>query len=153
MADYVGPVAATVVTAKIRGAHAAWVPLGRLLAARVLEAAPSVDVVTWVTTPARRVRERGVDHAEVLADEVAAALEVPSVRLLDVVVGGRRREGYRSVTSLPGTEVLLVDDVLTTGATAWRAAAALRAAGAGRITLAVLARAGTHLLGQARRDH
>jgi predicted amidophosphoribosyltransferase len=53
---------------------------------------------------------------------------------------------------LPGSNVLLVDDVVTTGTTAWRAAAELRAAGAGRIELAVLARAGTHPLGVAAGD-
>jgi predicted amidophosphoribosyltransferase len=152
VADYQGPVSAAVVTAKVRGAHGAWAPLARRLAARVAAERPEVDVVTWVTTPPARIRARGLDHAEVLARGVGRSLERPTVRLLRADEGGPAGDRYTVRTRLPGTEVLLVDDVVTTGATAWRAAAALRAAGAGRVVLAVLARAGTHPLGLATRD-
>jgi predicted amidophosphoribosyltransferase len=144
--DYRGPLAAAVVTGKVGGAHAAWAALGDRLAARVVGVGPPpVDVVTHVATGPDRARRRGVDHAAVLAERVAAALEVPAAALLDVeLVAGR--EHQRAVTDLPGTSVLLVDDVLTTGRTAAGAAGALRAAGAGEVHLAVLARAGDHAL-------
>jgi orotate phosphoribosyltransferase len=95
------------------------------------------------------VRQRGVDHAEVLARAVGRVLDVPVARLLDAVADGPDRDRYRARLTLPGSLVLLVDDVLTTGTTAARAAAALRAAGADRVELAVVARAGTHPLGVA----
>jgi predicted amidophosphoribosyltransferase len=147
--DYRGPVSAAVVTAKLAGARAGWGPLAQALAARVSDRAPEVDVVTWVTTPDRRVRQRGVDHAEVLARAVGRALDVPVARLLDAGTDGPDRDRYRARLALPGSLVLLVDDVLTTGTTAARAADVLHAAGADRVELAVVARAGTHPLGVA----
>ncbi|MEX2548618.1 MAG: phosphoribosyltransferase family protein [Nitriliruptoraceae bacterium] len=150
--DYRGVVAAAVVTAKLAGAHAGWPGLVAPLATRLQAEPPPVDVVTAITTPARRVRARGRDHAVLLAGLLAEALGLPVRPLLEAVAGRDGRDRYRARHALPGTDVLLVDDVLTTGATAWRAAAALRAAGAGAIHLAVLARAGTHPLGVAARD-
>jgi predicted amidophosphoribosyltransferase len=145
--DYRGPVAAAVVTGKVAGARAGWPALAAALAERVQDVGVDADVVTWVTTPAVRVRARGVDHAQVLAVEVARAVGLPCLALLDAATNGAERDRYRARRSLPGTHVLLVDDVVTTGATAWRAASCLRQAGAGRVELAVLARAGTHPLG------
>jgi predicted amidophosphoribosyltransferase len=145
VADYRGPVAAAVVAAKVGGAVAAWTGLAARLAARVGDRPPAVDVVTWVATCPTRARRRGVDHAEVLATEVARTLGLPAVPLLAFERDGHG-ERQRARRSLPATSVLLVDDVLTTGATAVGAAAALVAAGADRIHLAVLARAGDHPL-------
>lgn len=107
----------------------------------------AVDVVTWVTAVPARVRQRGVDHARAIAEVVAQALGAPLLQLLDVGAGPLHREGYHARLRLPGSEVVLVDDVLTTGATAWRAAAALRRAGASEVILVTLARAGGHPLG------
>ncbi|CAN5886598.1 hypothetical protein BH23ACT8_BH23ACT8_00150 [soil metagenome] len=145
VADYRGPVAAAVVAAKVGGAVAAWPALADRLAARVADGPPDVDVVTWVATAPQRARRRGVDHAEVLAAAVAFATGAPCLSLLRVT-RGRDGEGQRARRTLPATSVLLVDDVLTTGRTAVGAAAALRAAGAGAVHLAVLARAGDHPL-------
>jgi predicted amidophosphoribosyltransferase len=144
--DYRGPVAAAIVTAKVAGAHAGWGPLGRLLAARVASDPPPVDAVTWVTTAPGRRRRRGVDHARALAVAVAGALDLPLACTLSARAARDGRDRYRARSTLPGTELLLVDDVLTTGATIARAAAALCEAGAGRPHVAVLARAGPHPL-------
>jgi predicted amidophosphoribosyltransferase len=145
-ADYVGPVAAAVVAAKVGGGTAAWPELARRLAARVAAEPPPVDVVTWVATAPGRARRRGVDHAAVLAGTVADAIGVPALRLLRWRAGPGASESQQAVRSLPGSSVLVVDDVLTTGATASGAASALLAAGAGQVRLAVLARAGDHPL-------
>jgi predicted amidophosphoribosyltransferase len=143
--DYRGPIAAAIVSAKVGGARTAWPVLAVRLAERAAEDPPAVDVVTWVATGRGRARRRGVDHAEVLARAVAGRLGVPAVGLLRAVAG-RDGEVQRAGRDLPGTDVLLVDDVLTTGATAAGAAWALRTAGAGAVHLAVLARAGDHHL-------
>jgi len=145
--DYRGPVRAAILTAKLAGARRGWEPLARPLAARLEGMRLAVDAVTWVTSVPARVRQRGIDHARTIADVVARALDTPLVRLLDVGEGPLHEELYRATLQLPGSDVVLVDDVLTTGATAWRAAAALRAAGAGDVILVTLARAGGHPLG------
>lgn len=149
--DYRGVTAAAISTAKLAGAHAGWPGLVDPLLARLEADPPAVDVVTWVTTPTARSHQRGGDHAARLANLVAARLQLPVAQLLAAreVRGGR--DTYAALHPLPGTDVLLVDDILTTGATAWRSSACLRSAGAGRIHLAVLARAGTHTLGGAPR--
>lgn len=150
---YTGVVARTVVSAKVGGAHAAWRPLGEHLGAVVARARPDVEVVVPVATEPGRARQRGFDHAALLGRGVARALGVPCERALRT----RRRSPDRgqdrhagdlpggstwAVRPLAGRRVLLVDDVLTTGATARAATTALRAGGATEIHLAVLARAG-----------
>lgn len=144
--DYRGPVAAAVVTAKVAGANGGWTPLAAPLARAVAADAPDVDAVTWITTPRSRTRRRGVDHARVVAGCVAQAVGLPLVRLLDAMPEVDGRDRYRARLALPGSNLLLVDDVLTTGGTVVRAGTALRDAGAGRIVVAVLARAGSHAL-------
>lgn len=146
MYDYRGPVAAAIVTAKLRGAWAGWQPFADALAQAVATTAPDADVVTWVTTPPRRARRRDGDHAGRLAAAVARATDLPLTRLLEVHAAPTQPDRYLARSSLPGTNVLLVDDVVTTGATAVRAASALREAGADAIHLAVVARAGSHAL-------
>src|SRR3954470_1408899 len=110
---------------------------------------PPVDVVTWAPTSNRRVRGRGYDQAEVIARAVAKQLGVPCVRLLYRAHGapqtGKSRSerlvgpAFRARRPRKGLAVLVVDDVVTTGATLLTAAEALLAAGVGRVELAAVA--------------
>lgn len=99
--------------------------------------------------------ERGYNQAEALAEGVAKQLELPVRRLLKRVVGTRKlaelgvtsrmvimRGAFRACrrSKITGRTVLLVDDVLTTGATCSAAARALKQAGAVRVVVSVLAR-------------
>lgn len=144
--DYRGAVARTVVTAKFAGATRGWIPMAQELARRVEQRGPDIDVVSWVTTPRSRALSRGGDHARLLAAEVARRLDLPLEQLLNAIPGRHGPDRYTARVWLPGTNIGLVDDIMTTGATALRAGWVLRDAGAGRLVLAVLARAGNHPL-------
>jgi len=120
---------------------------GRLLAMKLLTAYPEgFDVLTWV--PVSRVRKftRGYDQVELLADAVGQELGMKPSRTL------RKRRNIRAQSSITGhaqrranvlgvyritdpelvrgKRVLLLDDIITTGATAGEAARVLLTAGA-----------------------
>jgi predicted amidophosphoribosyltransferase len=109
--------------------------------------------LTWVPLGRRRRRSRGFDQAEVLARAVAMRTGWPARRLLRRVretSPQARRSGQARRTALQGAFVacarpppfvVLVDDVLTTGATAAECAEVLQAAGVRRVGLLTLARA------------
>lgn len=109
------------------------------------------DVVTWVPASRQGARTRGYDQGRILARSAAAALGVPARRLL-VRRPGPNRVGSGRAERLVGPDlrcplrcppsVLLVDDVVTTGASMAAAAGALRAAGAGRVVGLAVAVAG-----------
>jgi ComF family protein len=147
---YQGPIARAIKGMKFAGWHA----VGWHLAGAMTEVSDlRGDVVTWVPLSGRRLRRRGFDQAEVLARAVASRLGSP-VRLLlrrgrDLGSSQARRTGADRRTALAGAfraveeiqaEVILVDDVLTTGSTAAACAGALKQAGAGRVSVLVAAR-------------
>jgi ComF family protein len=104
----------------------------------------------------RRRWARGYNQSEVLACALAARLGLPccpgwirrtrnTPQQTALTPTNRRsnvRHAFQASPSQPvaGKTILLVDDVLTTGSTCNEAAKALRAAGAARIVVAVLAR-------------
>lgn len=146
--DYGGAAREMVARLKYRNARSSVAYLADGMAALVVRS--RVDVVTWVPTTGERRRQRGFDHAELLAKAVARRLARPCRRLLRRLPGpaqtGRaavdRRRGPPLVATrtLAAARVLVVDDVVTTGATATAAARALDRAGAARVEVVAAAR-------------
>ncbi|WP_297289156.1 ComF family protein [uncultured Flavonifractor sp.] len=115
------------------------------------------DLITWVPLSPQRKRERGYDQAFLLAS--AAALELGDVAV-ETLRKERNNEAQSGLTAaaqrranvlgaytpvdpelVAGKRVLLIDDVVTTGATMSECARILRAMGAADVVCAALARA------------
>jgi ComF family protein len=147
--EYDGAGRELVARLKYRNARASIPFLARGMATLAGVEAP-LDLVTWAPTTPARLRARGFDQAELLARSVARGLHVPCRRLLRRHPGaaqtGRdaagRHEGpaFSPRRGLDGRSVLLVDDVVTTGATVAAAARALREAGAVSVRVVAAAR-------------
>lgn len=145
------------------GRRSAADPLSRALAGAVRAAARDFGRVRLVPVPTRAsaARRRGYDPVLLLAEGAASRLREQAVEVrveaalrytrgtrdqvgLDAAarwtnLAGAMRARPRRVRSLADCGVVIVDDVLTTGATLAEAARALRAAGVGVVGAAVLA--------------
>lgn len=128
---------------------------GRLLAMTIRRELPDADLITWVPVSALRRHFRGYDQSGLLAREAGAELGRKPMPLLQKTRHNRaqsgisdpnlRRENVRGKycaihpEQIRGKRIILVDDILTTGATACECARVLRAAGAEAVFLAVMA--------------
>ena len=155
---YEGTLRALIQRLKYNGYRPLSKPLGRFLAeaTRRLEE-KSFDLLIPVPLHPRRQRQRGFNQAALLANEVSKFLNIPlgakdCVRVRDTppqtgLRAAERRKNVAGAFHVPepqrvrGRRVLLIDDVLTTGATAHACARALRDAGARGVWVGTLARA------------
>ena len=157
-AAYEGTLAALIQRLKYDGYRPLAKPLGRYLAHAVERLrVSSFDLLLPVPLHPRRQRQRGFNQATVLASRLSSLLAVPlaakdCVRVRDTLPQTRlrseeRRKNVAGAFHVPdprrvrGRRVLLVDDVLTTGATANACADALRKGGAAGVWVVTLARA------------
>lgn len=113
-----------------------------------------IDIVTFAPMSRKRFNSRGYNQSEVLAKEVSCLIDKPvrsclvKTRHTKSQVGLERRQRLKNLegafvcreNNVAGRSILLVDDVLTTGATLSGCARALRKAGARRVWALVLAR-------------
>ncbi len=113
---------------------------------------PAADVITYIPPDPARLVRRGHHPAEALARAVATRWQLDVEALLERRDGAARQTGLarpdrlRNARSAFGAaadvprQVVLVDDVYTTGATVSAAATELRRAGAMRVEVVTFAR-------------
>lgn len=131
---------------------------GRFLAMHLQQTYPDgFDVLTWVPISAKRKRKRGYDQVELIANSVGTELQlIPAAtlrKIKDVKPQSSIKDAVQrranilgafqciSPESVAGKRILLLDDIITTGATASECARILLTAGAKEIYCAAVAAA------------
>lgn len=155
---YEGNVRKSLLRYKFRGARRYASAYGRVLAMRVLQELPEgFDILTWIPVSAKRKASRGYDQVELIARAVGRELGMKPKPLLKKVRDNppqssltddkmRKRNvtdvyQFRGDADIAGKRILLLDDILTTGATAEEAARILLCAGAEEVHCAAMAAA------------
>lgn len=130
---------------------------GRHLAMKLRQELPEWDLLTWIPISKKRRRKRGYDQVELLAEAVSRELETEPIQTLRKIrdnppqsgISGeaKRRANVLGVYKVvdpglvAGKRVLLLDDIVTTGATVSEASRVLLSAGAKEVICAAVATA------------
>ncbi len=158
---YEEKVRASLLRYKFYGKRSYAAAYGRLLAAKLMREHPEgFDCLTWVPTAALRKFTRGYDQVELIAEAVGEELGLAPQKLLkklrnnkpqSALTGySKRRANVLGIYCCPekenvkGKRVLLLDDILTTGATAGECARVLKTANAAEVHCGVIAAARKH---------
>lgn len=131
---------------------------GRLLAMVLQKNYPDgFDLITWVPVSRFRKWKRGYDQVELIARAAAGELGTEPVALMKKIRHTRPQSSLREYSQrkanvlgayqvlnpaeVAGKRILLLDDILTTGATASECARILKTAGAAEVHCAAMAAA------------
>lgn len=150
---YEGVVRKSLLALKFHGCASAAGPLGDELGKCVERAGYAFDAVTWAPVSKKRLRRRGYDQAQLLAQSACRRWGVRPVRLLrktrnnpaqsSLASAADRaanvKDVYRAGSAAAGKRILLIDDICTTGSTLSACAEALLEAGAAEILCAAVA--------------
>ena len=152
---YEGAVRDSLLRYKFHGAAAYGAAYAEFLAKCIDESEISCDIITWVPLSRRRLRTRGYDQARILAEETGKRLGIPCERLLNKKIDTRPQSGIHDAAQrqknaegvyeccapekVRGKRVLVIDDIVTTGATLSACASQLQKAGSGAVYAAAAA--------------
>ena len=153
---YEGNVRSSLLRYKFYGKRSYHTAYGRLLAMKLLEEWDGeFDLITWVPISRRRKFRRGYDQVELLAQAVSKELGMESISCLkkirhnppqSTVMGEAQRRAnvlnvyqVRDPERFAGKRILLLDDIVTTGATVSECARVLLTAGAKEVYCAAIA--------------
>lgn len=153
---YSGNVRQSLLRFKFRNKRSYARAYGTLLALQIRQSWPEgFDVLTWVPVSDKRRRKRGYDQTELLGEAIGAELEIPLTRTLTkfrdnppqstCANQAARRANVSGVyraydpDRFSGKRVLLLDDIITTGATVQECARVLVTAGAKEVICAAVA--------------
>lgn len=147
-----GPLQRLVGLYKFQRAKAAYKPLGDLLL-DILPELPAETVVVPIPTTPGRIRERGYDHMLLIAKYFARARELRCYQIIRRQTNTKQRQATAEkrdsqaknaffVSGKVDSDVpyLIIDDVMTTGATIKYASRALHDAGVKHVWVAIIAR-------------
>lgn len=153
--DYTGEVASSLKRYKFSGMEHYAQPYGRLLAMQLLHLRAEFDILSWVPVSRKRKWKRGFDQSYLLAKTVASELGVPCVRTLKKVRDNPAQSGLKGMENRRANvknaycaveperflnrRVLLIDDIMTTGATLSECSRILLTAGAASVQCATVA--------------
>jgi ComF family protein len=155
-APFTGVIRTALHELKYSGEKRLAVPLGEAIARRWRRVGAGGDVLVPVPVHRERARRRGYDQAELIAEAAAAALDLPAAPVLERARNTiaqfdlDRRERATNVAgafqlknaswALEGRWIVLIDDVVTTGATLTACAEPLLQAGAVGVSAVTVAR-------------
>ena len=153
---YEEPVRQGLLAYKFENAPARGHVFGRMLGEDILRRGiTDYDVISWVPLSAKRCRRRGYDQARILAEATAEVLQAEAVPLLRKVRNASPQSRIRSAeerranisgcyvvngtADIRGKRILLIDDIITTGATLSECARMLLTSGAKSVRGAAVA--------------
>lgn len=137
---------------------------GAMLAMKLLDLQQQYDLITWVPVSRRRKWKRGYDQVELIAISLCKELKITPIPCLKKIRHNPPQSGITSAAQrranvlgvykvvnpeiIAGKRILLLDDIITTGATISECAKTLMAAGAKEVYGVAVAAARQHKTNQ-----
>lgn len=154
-AYYAGSIMELILRFKYKGDFSSGEALGEMLVQRILQERLDFDVITFVPSTRESMKNRTYNQCEFLANHIGKRLHADvrkylckSVESKDQIgLNGKERWNNMKGTfeamkpyGAEGRKVLLIDDVITTGATAFYCSQALMDSGAEKVTVLTVAK-------------